>query len=400
MKRGFNWPAIWGTLALFIALGVRFLGSQTALVWVFFHIIACGLMVRDTSEPRAPRAPFIMAWLITILFCALVSATGVNVLGLTCALLAMPTLALCMKKKYLGGFIKGYGGVVAFYAALLIGEFVVRVKTYNPAIILDLHQLVGAAGEGLIKAASWPMIDPNNAALVINCALIPCFWKATEGWNKNLSRKSRGYSISLQKSGAWRYWALFTLFSAALLCTYSKTGIAAAGLICAALAVYRSEERWRIGTIFVASLAVIVGAVSQIPATNGLWNSTHQRMEIWSAAAQMLTIRPIFGIGLGEFGNAYQTLRTEHDTAGVFAHNDIMQIAIEMGWWAAAVFAAMWSAVSLKTCRANVAAAGVIMAVLLQSMLEFQFYVPAVSLLAGLALAYHSCYREPKGVTL
>ena len=84
----------------------------------------------------------------------------------------------------------------------------------------------------------------------------------------------------------------------------------------------------------------------------------------------------------------------------MFAHNVVMQIAIEMGWWAALVFVAMWVSVLLKTCHTNIVAAGVLVAIMLQSMLEFQFYVPVVSLLAGLALAYHSCYHEQKEVKL
>lgn len=282
--------------------------------------------------------------------------------GLTWTLLAMPMLALSMKRKYLGGWIKGYSGVLVFYAILLIGEFLVRAHPIN---ILDWP---GAAAAGLLIAPSWPMIDPNNAALVINCALIPLFF--------------------------YKRWLLTALFAVALLCTYSKAGICAATIICTVLAVYRSEDRWWLGAIVASMTCGIVAAVSHIPATNELWNSTHQRMEIWAVAYQMLSIRPLFGIGLGEFGNVYQFLRTEHGTAGVFAHNDFLQIAIEMGWWSALVFAAMWVSVFLKTCKNNVAAAGVLAAILIQSMLEFQFYVPIVSLLAGLATAYHIHHRE------
>ncbi len=130
------------------------------------------------GDKLTPKPPFVVMWLITILFCALVSATGVNLLGLTWALLAMPTLALSMKRKYLPGFIKGYGGVLTFYAVLLVGELIVRVHNINPPVDFSLMTLTGAASAGLLKAASWPMIDPNNAALVMNCALIPCFWKA------------------------------------------------------------------------------------------------------------------------------------------------------------------------------------------------------------------------------
>ncbi len=197
-----------------------------------------------------------------------------------------------------------------------------------------------------------------------------------------------------------KYWLLTLLFFIALLCTYSKAGICAGILICLALAVYRSEERWWLGSILASALCAIAVAIDQIPSTSEIWNSTYQRMEIWATAVQMLHLRPMFGIGLGEFGNVYQILRTEHGSAGVFAHNDIMQIAIEMGWWSAVIFVAMWISVFVKTCRHNIVAAGVLAAILTQSMLEFQFYVPVVSLLAGLALAYHSCYGQSKGVQL
>ncbi len=68
-------------------------------------------MVFD-GNPMPRRQPFVLAWALIILWCAYVTATGVAMQGLVWALLGMPTLALCMKPKYLDGYVKAFGIIV------------------------------------------------------------------------------------------------------------------------------------------------------------------------------------------------------------------------------------------------------------------------------------------------
>ena len=92
---------------------------------------------------------------------------------------------------------------------------------------------------------------------------------------------------------------------------------------------------------------------------------------------------------MGTFGTYYQQVRIETDTGGWYAHNDILQLAIEMGFPAVLVFCELFSIVAVTTTRRNIVSACVLLALFLQAMVEFQFYVPAVSIIAGLALAHH-----------
>lgn len=128
------------------------------------------------GDPMPRRQPAVVAWALAILFCTYISATGMASQGLAWALLAMPTLALSMKPKYLDSYVKAFGLIVGLYAVMLIVELVTGFQTPNPETQYRFFALTGAWG--YLKASAWPMIDPNNAALVINCALIPCFWKA------------------------------------------------------------------------------------------------------------------------------------------------------------------------------------------------------------------------------
>lgn len=108
----------------------------------------------------------------------------------------------------------------------------------------------------------------------------------------------------------------------------------------------------------------------------------------------MLEVRPLFGLGLGTFYHYYQVARTEFYTAGWHSHNDMLQIAIEMGFPALAVFMTVFGTALVRTNRANLLPGCILLGILLQSMTEFQFYIPAVSVLAGMALANHIQLRR------
>lgn len=327
-------------------------------------------MVFD-GDPMPRRQPFILAWALTILCCAYVTAIGTAIQGLVWALLALPTLAICLKPKYLGSYLRAFGTVVGIYAVMLIVELATGFQTPNPETQYRFFALTGAWG--YLKASAWPMIDPNNAALVINCALIPCFWKA------------------LCKVKWFRL--VTTLFAAALLCTSSKAGICVGLGTCGALAVYNSEERWPAASVLVALLIALGAAMTQLP-MNDIVTAAHQRLGIWEGAMRVSDTSGFWGIGMGMFSAYYSQLKLESFSSGNWVHNDPFQIAIEMGQWAVLVFLLMYARMYWTTRRGNLPAAAVLTAILVQSMVEFQFYVPVISLLGGLALAYHSLKQE------
>lgn len=366
MNQRICWPVLFHSLALIIAFDVRYLNSHLSYVWVFFHIIGCGLMLFDGTLPAKPR-PFVLAWAIAILFCMWVSATGAASQGLAWALLGMPTLALSMKEKYLETYVKAFGGIVGLYALMLIVELAAGFQAPNPVMQYRFFALTGAWG--FLKASAWPMIDPNNAALVINCALVPCFVKA-------------------QADKKWWFVALF--FMAALICTSSKAGICTALAVCGGIALFKvdEEDRWWMCSIL-ACIAVGVGATLARLPMNSLSEAFTQRLNIWQGALKIVNVEGFWGVGMGMFGEYYRHFTIEHVSSQSWAHNDTMQIGLEMGLVPMLLFIGMFVDMWRTTTRYNLASAGVLTAVLMQSMVEFQFYVPVVSLLAGLAFAHH-----------
>jgi hypothetical protein len=256
-------------------------------------------------------------------------------------LAAMPSLALCLRKEDLKPYFAGFLAVAALYAGGLVLQMWLDVRT------TAYHY------EGRY---AWPLLDPNNAAMVVNMALIPCLHMAL-----NEGRRWHGPVALFCAAGA----AAFVLCSA----RYGR-GFVPAALAALALAA-ASALHFRPGLIAVMA------------------HSFADRFPIWEASLPLLWIRPLLGLGLGSFGHYYEQVRTEQYTVGWHSHNDLLNFAVEMGVPAALVFCALCAAVALTTRRANLPAACVLLAVLLQSMVEFQFYIAPVSLMAGLALGWH-----------
>ncbi len=123
-------------------------------------------------------------------------------------------------------------------------------------------------------------------------------------------------------------------------------------------------------------------------------HSLLERAVIWKNCLALLLMRPYDGLGLGTFGYYYQQIRTETETAGWYAHNDLIQLFIELGWPLACFFVGLIGIVCARATRANLISAAVMLDIFIMSMMSFQFYTPVISILTGLTLAYHRCNRS------
>ncbi|MHB1585504.1 MAG: O-antigen ligase family protein [Acidiferrobacteraceae bacterium] len=124
------------------------------------------------------------------------------------------------------------------------------------------------------------------------------------------------------------------------------------------------------------------------------------RTVIWRGAFALLAHAPWHGIGLGLFSLAYPPYRHYSDTsAGFFAHDDYLQIAIEAGWIGLALFLILIGTVAATFMRAlpprgtddarRIEMAGLFAAlvtVAVHSLVDFNFYIPAILVCAGLLL--------------
>ena len=199
-------------------------------------------------------------------------------------------------------------------------------------------------------------------------------------------------------SKRWFYGALTLLMGLALLATQSVGAFAAlAGAGFAVLAKRRSKAGL-IG-VLALGLAAMVGMVW----FRGLhhWNisSFSGRVGLWNHAFQLFLQHPLFGSGLGTFGEAYQQAGFPLDSgASKFAHNVLLQLLVETGLVGTGLF--LWALFSLAG-RFKIpprwegwgAMTGVL-AFLLFSLVDLPFQMPELIGLFALLLGRLECRAE------
>lgn len=268
-------------------------------------------------------------------------------------LAALPLTALSITKKNLNGYLKGSFLVIAVYSLGLIAQMVMHVHYTQAAF--DYY--IGWRGG---SSAAWPLLDPNNAACIVNIGLIASFYKGL---------RNHKWLV------AWGYFIL------ALVATASRAGALIAALMCLVMLI---EHYGRKAILLLPFFVVPVIRYHEI-----LLNAFASRLPIWQGSLNLLFIRPMTGLGLGTFSTYYHQVRVENVTGGWYAHNDLLQIAIEMGIPAVTVLCGLliiafagWKVAVLPVC--------ILGAIFLHSLVEFDFYVPAISLLGGVALGWHN----------
>ena len=355
-------PSLLYGLALVITICVQSMGSPLAGAWLFF--IACSLgIVYEPVRQKDILWKVSLAWMITLGIATFILAPVSNGAATMFILLGMPVMSLCISSAQLRLFLQTSLIVLTLYALVLIAEMVFHVRYTDYGIDVPSRMAI---------ASSWPLLDPNNAACLMNFGLIPCFYLGL-------------------RDKRWFTW--FAVFAFALYGTNSRTGAICAAIACYILLVERYSQALAVIPFAVIGALLYVNehGVPDMP------DSLLVRYNIIHASLPLLTLKPFTGLGLGTFGYYYAQLRTETSTAGVFLHNDFLQLAIEMGLPCILVFLALFLTVLVTTTHRNVVALAVCIAVLIHSMMEFQFYLPSISLLMGLALAYHRITRlEPQ----
>lgn len=336
--------AVLHAVSLAIALCVQTMSSPIAGAWLFFHFAGCACSYRYPDK-RPVIWWLALAWLVVLGASTFILMPVVNGAATMWVLAAMPMLALSVRQENIKAYLDAFLAVLVIYACGLIWQMIMHIQftSYN------------------YSGYAWPMLDPNNASAVINAGLIPSFYMAL--------RKPK--------------WFLpFAIFALAMLATNSKAGALAGGLSCAIL-IYE----------YCGDIPILLSLLCGLPFVPRIIDlctkSIDDRLPIWKASLPLLTIHPFTGLGLGSFGYYYSQVRTENYTGGWFAHNDALQLGIEVGLPAALILVSLFFMVMKTTNRNNIPSMCVLLAIFLQSLVEFQFYVPAVSLVAGLGLAYH-----------
>lgn len=205
--------------------------------------------------------------------------------------------------------------------------------------------------------------------------------------------------------------AAWLVLATALLLSLSRGGVAAAALgLLAFLWIVPARRNVRLRTRALRSIGlVLAGAVLLLLIGQGLerrlWETGPdwaKRSQIYSQTVQAIEDEPLLGTGLGTFAPVYRSYRTHGIRRGVrMAHNDYLELALELGIPAAVLFVASIAALALGCARGAFArrrggvfpAAGAAVCTLVgaHALVDFSLQIPAVAvtfaLILGVAVA-------------
>src|SRR5271154_23286 len=205
-----------------------------------------------------------------------------------------------------------------------------------------------------------------------------------------------------------------TVLLVAIVFSFSRMGMLSALVSLGAMAaiVWTGRRRSRLPVALIllllaggiaAAIWVGVGPVvehfEQLPQNEPLVSTTQGRVAAWSDTLKLIRAHPWTGVGLGCFQYAFTTVQSAQLTYLVdHAHNDYLELAVELGLPCAAVFIGgiFWLAArplraSLRA-RSSLARAlalgsfGAVVALLVHSVADFNLYIPANALVFAVML--------------
>jgi len=178
--------------------------------------------------------------------------------------------------------------------------------------------------------------------------------------------------------GPWAWqWAVTTLI------TTQSRGAMLAGW--AALGVWRTWWR-KPAPIILTTVLIVVGLLFVRPDT------VTRRLEIWSEAAALFTLRPWDGWGIGSFGALSLA-----EPGAPHAHSALLTLAAEGGLVTVAMFGVMVFEMARQARKAPTGVWWALLAFGLHQLVDFQLFSPIVALplAATLALLEEPCPAKP-----
>lgn len=370
-------------------------GSLLAVVPLALGILALFIALR-------PDVLFV-GWLLAAPFIQETARDSQVGLALTSVFYALPPLVLAMHTvrsnslarhvrwydalpaAYLGLILVSQGFVdssqlaaFGFYTGLLhasvfVGVIMYYVCAFGPLSRLSAHDLAAAvllsvslvAVLGIVQHyTAWTLwgaqlVDdpPRIVVTLSNPALLGAFLGA--GIVTAVAVLALGGPRSLRRPAI----ATLVLALPALFFTYTRAGIVATVLVAAVLALVR--QRTRLPAVAVAFVAATVFFASWGTLTqSSLYQERASDQENVSgrliqarAALDLVSEKPIFGVGYGQYDTAKSTLETssgnlsEHSLYGYTSHNTFLTIIAELGILGIVVFLLPWAIVVFETIR-------------------------------------------------
>ena len=212
--------------------------------------------------------------------------------------------------------------------------------------------------------------------------------------------------------------AMWMILASALLLSLSRGGVAATALsLLVFFGVLAARSRLRLRTMVLGLIApVLAGAALFLVIGEGLERRVSEigsdwpkRSEIYAQTLNAIEESPLLGTGLGTFGPVYRSHRSEEIRPGGvnMAHNDYLELSLELGIPAAALFVlsitvlALGCALSVRGRRRRspvLPAAGVAACALVgaHALVDFSLQIPAVAATFALVLGISVAQTQPR----
>lgn len=193
------------------------------------------------------------------------------------------------------------------------------------AVAVNVIAIIWLSLEGVMRPSGF-LADPNLAANMIALALLSTIYLILSGRGRYILiiqfLLGVGLFLTLSRGALYAFCGASILFFLLLQIKSLSWRITALKTILVLAAAYIAFTFIEMGQASLADLS--------IGSRPGSWSD---RLEMWSSAWEMFVQHPVWGTGLGSFALRYPALRSINETTsvGYFAHNDYLQLLLELG---------------------------------------------------------------------
>jgi O-antigen ligase len=325
---------------------------------------------------------------------------------------------------------EGLSSLFACIPALAIFCSMVRLKAYRPEwlAIAVMAAALGGIALGSLQVASPSRVSPwylypetnfgsavgffANANHMGTLLIVSFPFLAALSASSGISSDRQRYaSMRAAAAGA----ALVLIVGLALNGSLAAYGLALPVLLASALIVFRAKKRIRrwvslaVALLMISSVVILeIAPLGTNLMTQEATTSVQSRQEIFSTTLDAARNFFPFGSGLGSFRNVYHLYEDPNQVTSTYvvhAHNDYLEIALEMGIAGIiliAVFLVCWGAAVLRVWRATEgelfarAASIASAAILIHSLVDFPLRTAAISATFAMCLALLADGSLPK----
>lgn len=357
-------------------------GAVTAMFLIAAAVAGCHIVFTRQSCQVYALSKLMLVYLFWLFVVAWLSAVPETAMMTLAALAGMPVMYLFATNAPTFNEIWKFLRIALFLLGVVLALWAIWQVFYH-------------IGYGY---AQGPLDDRNLFAALMNLLWFPATYIF-------LSAQYSRYHFKLSATG----FGLFVM-STALFATTSRAGIVTWLLLMPVFlwaAYYHRQFGKRIAILLLITVSAYLCSdlflnVTIADRTFELSQDTsaNARLLLWQSSIQMIMAHPVFGSGWGTFIHYYPAYRVplENSSAGIFAHNDYLQLAVEGGVLALLLQISILSGLliqlrlSMKRLADVAAFESVtlllgVLALFIHAVLNFIFYLAIMNILAGVYLA-------------